>query len=201
MVEAEKRKRSKNGKKKTEARTSTTDPSARVMKMPDGGFRPAYNVHLVSDTTSKVIVAVEVDNVGTDTHTMVPLAEQIEQRYQARPQEWLADGGCNSLGNVNQMDERGYKVFAPLKQRRSGRNPEEIRPTYSEAVKQWRQRMTTDEAKQIYKERGATAELVNAQCRAQGLWQFLVRGTEKVRSVALLHAIAHNMRRGWVFAW
>ncbi|PYQ26041.1 MAG: IS5/IS1182 family transposase, partial [Acidobacteria bacterium] len=51
-----------------------------------------------------------------------------------------------------------------------------------------------------YKERAATAELVNAQCRAQGLWQFLVRGTEKVRSVALLHAIVNNMRRGWAFA-
>ena len=151
MVEAEKRKRSNNGKKKTEARTSTTDPSARVMKMPDGGFRPAYNVHLVSDTTSKVIVAVEVDNVGTDTHTMVPLAEQIEQRYQARPQEWLADGGCNSLNNVDKMDERDCKIFAPLKQRRSGRDPEEIRPTDSEPVKKWRERMTTDEAKQIYK--------------------------------------------------
>jgi transposase len=200
MVEAEKRKLSNNGKKKTEARTSTTDPSARVMKMPDGGFRPAYNVHLVTDTASKVILAVEVDNIGTDTHTMVPLAEQIEERYEARPEEWLADGGCNSLENVDKMDDRGCKVFAPLKQRRSGRNPEEIRPTDSEAVKQWRQRMTTDEAKQIYKERGATAELANAQCRAQGLWQFLVRGTQKVRSVALLHAIANNMRRGWAFA-
>jgi hypothetical protein len=60
--------------------------------------------------------------------------------------------------------------------------------------------MTTDEAKQIYKERGATAELSNAQCRAQGLWQFLVRGTQKVRSVALFHALANNMRRGWAFA-
>ncbi len=98
------------------------------------------------------------------------------------------------------MDERDCKIFAPLKKRRSGRNPEEIRPTDSEAVQEWRRRMTTDEAKQIYKERGATAELVNAQCRAQGLWQFLVRGTEKVRSVALLHAIANNMRRGWVVA-
>lgn len=200
MAEAEQRKRSNNGKKKKEARTSTTDPSARVMKMPDGGFRPAYNVHLVSDTVSKVILAVDVDNVGTDTHAMVPLAEQIEQRYKARPQEWLADGGCNSLRNVDQMDERDCKLFAPLKQRRSGRKPEEIRPTDSEAVRQWRQRMTTDEAKQIYKERGATAELVNAQCRAQGLWQFLVRGTTKVRAVALLHAIANNMRRGWAFA-
>ena len=200
MSEAEKRKRSNNGKKKHEARTSTTDPSARVMKMPDGGFRPAYNVHFVSDTVSKVIVAVEVDNVGTDTHAMVPLAEQIEQRYQVRPEEWLADGGCSPLRNIDKMDGRGCKIFAPLRQRRSGRNPEQIRPTDSEAVKQWRQRMGTDEAKQIYKERGATAELVNAQCRAQGLWQFLVRGAKKVRSVALMHALANNMRRGWALA-
>ena len=124
MAEAERRKRSNNGKKKKEARTSTTDPSARVMKMPDGGFRPAYNVHMVSDTVSKVIIAVEVDNVGTDTHAMVPLAEQVEERYAVRPEEWLADGGCNSLKNVDQMDERGTKIFAPLRQRRSGRNPE-----------------------------------------------------------------------------
>lgn len=200
MGEAERRKRSNNGKKKKEARTSTTDPSARVMKMADGGFRPAYNVHLVSETVSKVIIAVKVDNVGTDTHAMVALAEQIEQRYQARPQEWLADGGCNSLDNVEKMAERGCKVFAPLRQRRSGRSPEQIRPTDSEGVKHWRQRMVTDEAKQIYKERGATAELVNAQCRAQGLLRFLVRGVEKVRAVVLLHAIANNMRRGWALA-
>jgi transposase len=200
MAEAERRKRSNNGKKKKEARTSTTDPNARVMKMADGGFRPAYNVHFVSDTASKVIIAVEVDNVGTDTHTMVPLAEQIEERYDVRPDEWLADGGCNSLNNVDDMNERGCNVFAPLRQRRSGRNPEEIRPTDSEAVKGWRQRMSSDEAKKIYKERGATAELVNAQCRAQGLWQFMVRGTKRVQAVALMHAIANNMRRGWAFA-
>jgi len=200
MDEAERRKRSNNGKKKKEARTSTSDPSARVMKMADGGFRPAYNLHLVSETVAKVVIAVDVDNVGTDTHAMVPLAEQIEERYKVRPEEWLADGGCNSLGNVEKMDQRGCKIFAPLRQRRSGRNPEEIRPTDSEAVKQWRERMATAEAKEIYKERGATAELVNAQCRGQGLLQFLVRGTRKVLAVALLHAITNNMRRGWALA-
>jgi Transposase DDE domain len=60
--------------------------------------------------------------------------------------------------------------------------------------------MGTEEAKAIYRERGATAELVNAHCRAQGLLQFLVRGTKKVLAVALLHAITNNMRRGWAFA-
>jgi hypothetical protein len=33
------------------ARCSTTDPDATVMKMPDGGFRPAYNVQFSTTTT------------------------------------------------------------------------------------------------------------------------------------------------------
>ena len=35
---------------KADARASTTDADARVMKMADGGFRPAYNLQLASDT-------------------------------------------------------------------------------------------------------------------------------------------------------
>jgi transposase len=151
MQEAEKRKGSNNGKKKQEARTSTTDPSARVMKMADGGFRPAYNVHLASDTVSKVVVAVLVDNAGTDKHTMVPLAEQIEERYKARPEQWLADGGCSSLKNVDRMSERECQIFAPLRRRRSERDPTEPRPTDSDAVKQWRARMATEKPRRFTK--------------------------------------------------
>jgi transposase len=200
MKEAEERKRSNNGKKKTEPRTSTTDPSARVMKMPDGGFRPAYNVHFVSDTVSKLILAADLDNLGTDAHAMVPLAKQVEERYQVTPTEWLADGGCTSLENIDSMDARGCTIIAPLRQRRSGRSPEQVRRTDSQAVRRWRRRMTEEWAKEAYKERGATAELVNAQCRGQGLLQFLVRGVEKAKAVVLLHALAHNMRRGWALA-
>jgi len=198
MKEAEKRKRVNNGKKKTEARTSTTDPDARVMKMADGGFRPAYNVHMTTETKSKVIMAVEVNSDGTDNQTMVPLAEQVEQRYDVRPEEWLADGGCTSLTNIDSMTERGCKIFAPLRKRKcTDRQPTDVRPNDSEAVKQWRARMETDEAKTIYRQRGATAELVNAQFRNDGLLRLMVRGTKKVLAVALLHALTHNMRRTW----
>ena len=48
-------------------------------------------------------------------------------------------------------------------------------------------------AKAIYKERAATAECVNAQCRNRGLLRFLVRGLEKAKAVGLWHALAHNM--------
>jgi transposase len=198
MKEAEKRKRSNNGKKKNEARTSTTDPEARVMKMADGGFRPAFNVHLTTDIDTMAIVGVKVDNLGTDLHAMLPLAKQVEERHEARPDEWLADGGCTSIDNVNQMHERGCKVIAPLRQRTNPEHkPADPRATDSEAVLQWRARMETEEAKELYKKRGATAECVNAQFRNQGLLRFFVRGTPKALAVVLMHAITHNMRRTW----
>ena len=194
---AEERKRSNNGKKKTAPRSSTTDPEARVMKMADGGFRPAFNVHLVSDTKSKVILAVQV-NTEADSRTMVPLAEQIENRYGVRPKQWLADGGCSSLGNIDKMTQRGQKIYSPLRVRqRKDRKPADPLPTDSAAVREWRKRMSTKAAKKIYRARGATAELVNAWFRRQGLWQFLVRGTQKALSVVLLHALTSNMQRAW----
>lgn len=198
MEEAEKRKKSKNGKKKTEARTSTTDPAARVMKMADGGFRPAYNINLASDTDATVILAAHVSNEGTDLHAMLPLAERIEQDHDRKPSEWLADGGCTSIQNINGMAKRDCKVFAPLRQRTNPNyKPSDPRVGDSEAVREWRARMETDEAKKLYRRRGATAEWVNAQLREQGLVRLMVRGTQKALAVVLMHALTHNMRRTW----
>ena len=53
--------------------------------------------------------------------------------------------------------------------------------------------MGSQAAKYIYKERAATAEYTNAQARNRGLRQFLVRGVCKVKSIALLHGLTHNM--------
>ena len=201
MNDAETRKRSKNGKKKTEARTSTTDPEARVMKMPDGGYRPAFNVHIAADVESMVVLAVEVNNEGTDLHAMLPLAEQIEADYNVLPEEWLADGGCTSVENIDKMSKRGCKVIAPVRQRTNpDRKPSDPRPGDSEAILEWRARMETEEAKASYKRRGATSECINAHLRNQGLLRFLVRGAKKALAVTLMHAIASNMRREWALA-
>ena len=201
MDEAEKRKKSNNGKKKTEARTSTTDPSVRVMKMADGGFRPAYNVHLATDMATMVVVAADVNNEGTDLHAMLPLAEKIDKQHAVRPEQWVADGGCTSIDNIEKMSKRGCKVIAPVRQRTNpDRKPSDPRPGDSKAILEWRARMETDQAKAIYKRRGATAECVNAQFRNQGLLRFFVRSANKALAVVLIHAITNNMRRGWALA-
>jgi transposase len=51
MPEVEDKK--KSGEKE-KARVSTTDAEARVMKMADGGFRPAFNVQLATDTREAI---------------------------------------------------------------------------------------------------------------------------------------------------
>lgn len=196
-----KRKEKNNGKKKTAPRSSTTDHEARVMKMADGGFRPALNVHMVSDTETKVIAAVEVNNDGTDQRMAVPLAEQIERRFEKRPGEWLADGGCVTLGGIDALADRGTAVIGPVRPARNKKqNPYEPRRGDSPAVAEWRKRMQTDHVKEVYKQRAATAELVNAQARGHGLLRFVVRGIQKARSVMLLLAITHNMRRSWALS-
>ena len=69
------------------------------------------------------------------------------------------------------------------------------KPGDSAAVAAWRQRMATDQAKAVYKERAATAECINALARGRGLIRGLVRGATKVRAIALWFALAHNLLR------
>jgi len=183
-------------KKRTQARASSTDAQARVMKMADGGFRPAYNVQLTTTTDSQIIVGVEVNNCGSDLGQLSPMLDQVEQRYEQCPAEWLADGGFARNADIEDAHRRDTTVYAPVRHpRNSSRDPHVALPDDSEAIIQWRQRMGSKAAKEIYKQRAATAECVNAIARGRGLTQFLVRGLNKVKAVALWYALAHNLMR------
>jgi transposase len=187
--------KTKQGKKTEEARASTTDAEATVMKMGDGGFRPAYNAQYATDTESQVIVGVEVVTVGSDMGQLAPMVEQVAERCGETPKEWLVDGGYPAHEQLEQVAEQTV-VYAPVpKPKDDTTDPHAPKPSDSEAVAAWRQRMGTEEAKQIYKDRAATAECVNALARERGLTRLRVRGKTKVRGVLLLHALTHNLMR------
>ncbi len=185
--------------KVTQPRVSTTDPEARVMKMPDGGFRPAYNVELATDKDSGVIVGVGVTAQGTDAGQALPMEEQVVQRTGQHPKDYLMDGGFATREDITTLEQRGVTVYAPVKLPRNKPEEERYQPRYgdSKEVARWRQRMATQEAKEVYRERGSTAEWANAQVRQHGVSQFTVRGLAKVTTVMLLVAVAHNLLR-WV---
>ncbi len=186
----------KKAKKPREPRASTTDPDATVMKMPDGGFRPAFNVQFATDADSLVITGVDVGNVGSDKGQLLPMAEQHQERYEQAPRQMLVDGGFTKKSDVQALSEMGVEVYAPVPEPKNpNRDRYERRADDSDAVAAWRERMSTEEAKAVYKRRAATAECVNAQARNRGMRQFLVRGLEKVKAVALWFALAHNLVR------
>lgn len=199
-VQAAKEKR-KGDSLKNPARASTTDPEARNMKMADGGYRPAYNVQFSTDVDSQVIVGVDVTNQGTDAGQLTPMVEKIEKRMGVRPREVLADGGYTSNEDIQALNrpEQGYKVYVPVKKEQQlkakGEDPFAPRRDESPELTEWRTRMGTEEAKEIYKDRAATAECVNALARQRGLQQFNVRGLVKTRTVSVWYALAHNLQR------
>jgi transposase len=178
------------------ARVSTTDPEARVMKMADGGFRPAYNGQFSADTETQIIVGVEVSNSGSDRGKLVPMTQQVHERYGVVPKESLVDGGFAGLEDIEQATQLGTTIYAPVtKPKDAQRDPHQPLATDSPTLAAWRLRMGTPQAKEVYKARGATAECVNAIARNRGLQRLLVRGTHKARAVLLWFAIAHNVMR------
>ncbi len=76
----------RNGGKAEDARSSTTDAHARVIKMGDGGLRPAYNVQFANDCEGQVIVGMAVVNAGSDMAQLAPMVEQVEQRLRRTPE-------------------------------------------------------------------------------------------------------------------
>jgi hypothetical protein len=126
------------------------------------------------------------------------MVAQHEERYDERPKDMLVDGGFVKKSDIDAVSapHGTTTVYAPvMKSKDPDRDPHTPRDDDSQAVAQWRERMATDEAKTIYKERAATAECVNALARNRGLQRFLVRGLTKVKAVALWYALAHNLMR------
>lgn len=88
-------------KEKEGVRASTTDPDARVMKMGNGGFRPAFNVQMSADTGSQVVVGVDVSDAGSDQWALLPMLDQPKGRYGVAPAEVLVDGGYSGHSNID----------------------------------------------------------------------------------------------------
>lgn len=184
-----------NGKKPKEPRASTTDGDARVMKMADGGFRPAYNVQVTSVAGEPIVVDIEVCNTGSDRGLMRPMLERQRTRPGALPKRHLVDGGFGSAEDIEWAHAEGIDVFCPPTQSKHGTDPYLPRRGDGPGVLAWRTRMASEEGKARYKPR-SICECIHARWRNWGLRQLTVRGFEKVRAVVLWYALANNILQG-----
>lgn len=254
------------------SRVSTTDPEARKMKQPDGGFAPSYNVQTVTDAAHGIVVAVEATQAGNDFDQLTPMMEKVEETLGARPGQVLADGGYVSRPNIVDMAGRGIEFIGPVgdsaaqaeaiyerrgvsvafraenfrydeahncfgcpagktlayegksesrlqinykyraraaecmscphkaeccpENRKSGRSVQRVE-SHPEVV-EFRQRMQTERAKQIYRQRAQIAESPHLWFKAKfGVRQFHVRGLLKVGMEACWLVLTYNISQ-WI---
>ena len=206
--EEQRQKRSRSNRKKTagqgDVRVSTSDPECRVMKMADGGFRPAYNLQVTTDPFSGIIVATAIDCSGSDKGLLRGAVQAATLRHGRAPKAILADGGFSAASDIEWAHalatggtgacpaEEGPTLYVPLTASKHGTDPHAPRKDDGPGVAALRLRMASDDGKASYKLRCQT-ELPHARLRKNGLNQFTLRGAAKALAQATWHAIANNL--------
>jgi transposase len=195
-LEAERERRAKTNKaqvaKQGQPRASTTDAQARIMKMADGGFRPAYNCQLATVAGGQIVVAARATTSGSDRGLLRPMLEEIERRFESRPKRHLVDGGYAKSEDTEWAAEQGVKIYGPAGQTKHKTDPYGPHPGDGPGVAAWRRRMKSPHGKVVYRRRGLH-ECINARFRQWGLYQFTLRGREKVNTVLHWFALANNI--------
>jgi transposase len=96
---------------KEEARASMSDPEARIMKQPDGGYAPSYNVQISTDATAGIIVGVGVIQSGSDQGKLVAAIERVKENTGEEPKQVVVDGGFTTGETILAMSDRGIDLI------------------------------------------------------------------------------------------
>jgi len=94
-------------------RVSESEPTARVMKQPDGGFAPSYNVQICTEASNKIILAVETTSAGTDYDQLERGIDGIQANMGQQPAQMVVDGGYIKNSNIEKTAERGVELIGP----------------------------------------------------------------------------------------
>lgn len=184
-----------DGKKPKPPRASTTDPDARVIKMADGGFRPAYNMQVASVAGEQIVVAVDVSTSSSDRGLARPMLEKINATYDTPPKQHLIDGGFAKNEDIEWAHGVNVAMYCPLITNKHNTDPFAPRDSDGPGMSALRQRMSSEEGKATYRER-SIHECINARFRQWGLVQLTVRGRAKALTVLTWFAVVNNILQG-----
>jgi len=102
-------------KARSEARVSTSDPQARVMKQSDGGLALSYNAQISTDAAHGLIVGAAVTQEANDSAQLLPAVERVEQRLKKSPRQMVADGGYTTRDNIEKMAGREIDFLGSMR--------------------------------------------------------------------------------------
>ena len=186
------------------SRPGVEHPDSQIMEH-KGAFIQAYNVQSLNDE-SGVIVAQAVTNVAPDTHHLPARVDQATAVLETAPGIVLGDTGYWAPENAAHCDDKGIDVYIA-----TGRKPVESNASATEgsaasgadppsSKAQMTTKLRTPEGEMLYRARKWIAEPPFGNIKEiQGFRQFSLRGMELVRGEWSLVALAHNIRKAWLF--
>ena len=181
------------------SRRNTTDPDSRTMST-HNGYVQGYNVQIVVDCSSQVIVACDVVQDGNDKHQLRRMLSLAREGIGRLPEKLLADAGYFSTKEVDGVE--GTELFVATKSRKKAGLDELLpiielggRPTTKQAMEL---RLGTNEGRAAYRLRGQTVEPVNGQLKDRGgMRAFKLRGLHGAMLEASLTCLGNNIKKLW----
>ena len=180
-----------------------TDPESRIMKnSTDDGFDQHYNVQLVVDQASYLVVANTLSNHPNDYAEAIPTLDAIPDQM-GKPKAAALDNGYFSESNIKEIEAREIEPYIA-----TGREPhhkswrawfaelpappsEDASPTVKMAYK-----LQTEIGKAIYSLRKSTVEpVIGIIKEILGFRQFSLRGLAVVAGEWCLVCLAFNLKR------
>jgi hypothetical protein len=195
-----------HAKPKPKAQRNFTDPDSRIM--PDGAnkgaFVQGYNAQIAVDAEAQVIVATGITQAANDVRELVPMADEMVANVGQLADTTSADAGYFSAQNVEHPALAATNLLVAPDRNKHGTKPTAEPPGEgASAAQRMRHKLSSDEARELYKQRKAIVEPVFGQIKqARGLRRFLLRGLQAVRAELDLIALTHNLLKlfrygGW----
>jgi transposase len=173
-----------------------TDPESRIMRKSGKEYVQAYNAQAAVDSEAQVIVAQGVSNCATDVQQLEPMVKQIKVNTGRQAQEFSADAGYCSEGNLAVLARHHVDSYiATGRQRHSdaaatGRR----RVRAGTRVAAMRTKLARAGRRSRYRLRKTLPEPVFGQIKqGRGFRQFLLRGLAKVQGEWSLICTVHNL--------
>jgi hypothetical protein len=121
--------RAKRKRRRVEqVRICPTEPEAALGRDKLKTFRPLYNVQVISDTNTPLILGYGVHASNTDAGLFIPTMQGLNQSLGRLPKKVLVDGIYATAANLAYCDEHDVTLYAPVVDQAAGARKGPARP-------------------------------------------------------------------------
>ena len=182
------------GEPEQKAQSNFTDPESRIMKTSTEGFQQCYNAQVAVDGDHQIIVATEVSAKASDQGQMMGLLEEVEETFEEKPKQVLADAGYCNEGDLQALEARGVDGYVALG--REGKRAVGVAPRKYPAKSRMGKKLASLAGQVEYARRKWIAEAPHGWIKERlGFRRFSLRGLQSVRGEWDLVCLALNIKR------